>query len=100
MPAPLPQNPATANEDKMDDSKLKLGEIGHGDVVVPTSEEVDNVEVLEVDEKENRRVLRKIDWNLLPLLCVVYGLQFVSHLRRTLRHLQLGELHSSLGIIA
>lgn len=28
--------------------------------------------------EEDRRLLRKIDWNLMPLLCVVYGLNYLD----------------------
>lgn len=31
-------------------------------------------EVLRIDEATNKRLLRKIDMNIMPLLCVVYGL--------------------------
>lgn len=62
----------------MDDSKLKYDETMDGQVVEPVSDQLDNVGGFEVDEAESRRVLRKIDWHLMPLLCVVYGLQFVS----------------------
>lgn len=30
----------------------------------------------EITAEENKRVLRKIDWNLMPILCVIYWLQF------------------------
>lgn len=70
--------PPTTNEYEMDDSKLKYDETMDGQVVEPVSDQLDNVGGFEVDEAESRRVLRKIDWHLMPLLCVVYGLQFVS----------------------
>ncbi|KAK3076486.1 hypothetical protein LTS18_012874, partial [Coniosporium uncinatum] len=35
-------------------------------------------QVLEIDEATNKRLLRKIDWNLMPLLCVVYGLNYLD----------------------
>lgn len=30
-------------------------------------------EVVEIDEATNKRLLRIIDWNLMPIMCVVYG---------------------------
>lgn len=68
----------TTNEYEMDDNKIKYEENTDGEVVAPVPDQLDNVEAFEVDEAESRRVLRKIDWHLMPLLCVVYGLQFVS----------------------
>ncbi|KAL2208450.1 MFS general substrate transporter [Sarocladium strictum] len=31
-----------------------------------------------IDEETNRRLLRKIDWNLMPLMCIVYGLNYLD----------------------
>lgn len=67
----------------MNESKLKFDEATEESVAAPLSEQDGNAEAFEVDEKENRRVLRKVDWHVMPLLCVVYGLQYVSHQRRT-----------------
>jgi ACS family allantoate permease-like MFS transporter len=38
---------------------------------------VDTVET-PLSPEEDARIRRKIDWNLLPLLSLIYGLQFVS----------------------
>ena len=35
-------------------------------------------EVFEIDEATNKRLLRIIDWHLMPLLCVVYGLNYLD----------------------
>ncbi|KAI9836886.1 MAG: hypothetical protein M1819_001051 [Sarea resinae] len=35
-------------------------------------------QVIEIDEATSRRLLRKIDWNLMPLLCVIYGLNYLD----------------------
>jgi hypothetical protein len=50
-------------------------QVAGGDQVTPASQIIFDVDG---DEQENRKLLRKIDWHLMPLLCVVYGLQFVS----------------------
>lgn len=34
--------------------------------------------VIEIDDETNRRLLRKIDWNLMPIMCVVYGLNYLD----------------------
>jgi len=33
---------------------------------------------LEIDEATNRRLLRTIDWHLLPVMCIVYGLNYLD----------------------
>ena len=40
-------------------------------------------QALELDEATNRRLLRKIDWNIMPLMCVIYGLNYLG--RRSTR---------------
>ena len=35
-------------------------------------------EKLHVDETTNKRLLKKIDWNIMPLMCVVYGLNYLD----------------------
>ncbi|KAI4098302.1 MAG: hypothetical protein L6R37_006562 [Teloschistes peruensis] len=35
-------------------------------------------EILELDEATNKRLLRRIDIRLMPLLCVVYGLNYLD----------------------
>lgn len=35
-------------------------------------------EVIVLTPEEERRLLKKIDWNLMPLLCIVYGLNYLD----------------------
>lgn len=35
-------------------------------------------EVLVLDDATKRRLLRTIDWHLMPLLCIIYGLNFLD----------------------
>lgn len=35
-------------------------------------------QVLEISEETNRKLLRKIDWHLMPILCIVYGLNYLD----------------------
>jgi MFS transporter, ACS family, allantoate permease len=35
-------------------------------------------ETIEIDEATNKRLLRIIDWHLMPLLCVIYGLNYLD----------------------
>lgn len=38
----------------------------------------DNEGRIEIDEATNKRLLRIVDWNLIPLMCVVYGLNYLD----------------------
>lgn len=35
-------------------------------------------QVITIDEATNKRLLRRIDWNLIPLMCVIYGLNYLD----------------------
>lgn len=35
-------------------------------------------EVIELDEATNKRLLRKIDWHLMPIMCLVYAMNFLD----------------------
>ena len=39
---------------------------------------VDQEGPIEISEAENRRLLRIIDFNILPLMCVVYGINYLD----------------------
>jgi ACS family allantoate permease-like MFS transporter len=34
--------------------------------------------VITIDEATNKRLLRIIDWHLMPLMCIVYGLNYLD----------------------
>lgn len=35
-------------------------------------------QVITIDEATNRRLLRIIDWHMMPLMCVVYGMNYLD----------------------
>lgn len=35
-------------------------------------------EALEIDEATNKRLLRTIDWHMMPLMCFVYGMNYLD----------------------
>ncbi|KAK6366454.1 Allantoate permease [Lithohypha guttulata] len=35
-------------------------------------------EIIEIDEATNKRLLRIIDWHLMPIMCVVYGINYLD----------------------
>ena len=54
-------------------------------------------EVLILDEATNKRLLRKIDLRLMPLLCVIYGLNFLD--KTTLSYASIMGLQTDLGLV-
>lgn len=35
-------------------------------------------ETIELDESTNRRLLRTIDWHLMPIMCCIYGMNYLD----------------------
>jgi hypothetical protein len=54
-------------------------------------------EVIEIDEATNKRLLRIIDWHLLPLLCVVYGLNYLD--KTTLSYASIMGIKKDIGLV-
>ena len=88
-----------ATSDSMADEKLPntppemekvIGPIDAGDGAVPAKilkhaydadeamKAFEGHEILHVDEATNKRLLKKIDLNIMPLMCVVYGLNYLD----------------------
>jgi Major Facilitator Superfamily len=53
-------------------------------------------EVIEIDEASNKRLLRRIDWNLIALMCVVYGLNYLD--KTTLSYASVMGLQKDIGL--
>lgn len=53
-------------------------------------------EIIEIDEATSKRLLRRIDWNLIPLLCVVYGLNYLD--KTTLSYASVMGLQKDIGL--
>lgn len=39
-------------------------------------------EAIELDEATNRRLVRTIDWHIMPIMCLVYAMNFLDSMRR------------------
>jgi ACS family allantoate permease-like MFS transporter len=37
-----------------------------------------NGEIVVIDDETNKRLLRQIDWHIMPILCVVYGMNYLD----------------------
>ncbi|KAI4195981.1 MAG: hypothetical protein LQ350_006865 [Teloschistes chrysophthalmus] len=53
-------------------------------------------EILELDEATNKRLLRRIDLRLMPLLCVVYGLNYLD--KTTLSYASIMGIKKDIGL--
>ncbi|KAH0490712.1 hypothetical protein TgHK011_002169 [Trichoderma gracile] len=79
---------ATDTVDKTEKLDLEqtptLGVAEKGEVIQLDADEALNAvagldtSALRFDEETERRLLRKIDWNLMPLMCIVYGLNYLD----------------------
>ncbi|KAF2720976.1 membrane transporter [Polychaeton citri CBS 116435] len=54
-------------------------------------------EVIEIDEATNQRLLRRIDWNLMPVMCVVYGLNFLD--KTTISYASVMGIKKDIGLV-
>lgn len=43
-------------------------------------------ETIELDESTNRRLLKTIDWHLMPIMCCIYGMNYLDSKFRAIRH--------------
>ena len=69
----LPPYPTKTGQSKS--APLKLDK--DADEALQAFEGLDG-ETLVIDEQTNRQLLRKIDWNMMPLMCVIYGLNYLD----------------------
>ncbi|KAF2173980.1 hypothetical protein M409DRAFT_62172 [Zasmidium cellare ATCC 36951] len=53
-------------------------------------------EVITIDEATNKRLLRRIDWNLMPVMCIVYGLNYLD--KTTLSYASIMGLKTDLNL--
>lgn len=54
-------------------------------------------EVVEIDEETNKRLLRAIDWHLIPVMCVVYGLNFLD--KTTISYASVMGIKEDIGLV-
>jgi ACS family allantoate permease-like MFS transporter len=56
-----------------------------------------NGEVVEIDEATNKRLLRIIDWHLMPLLCLIYGLNYLD--KTTLSYASIMGIKTDINLV-
>ena len=54
-------------------------------------------EVIEIDAATNKRLLRLIDWNLIPIMCVVYGLNYLD--KTTISYASVMGIKKDIGLV-
>lgn len=57
-----------------------------------------NGEIIHIDEATNKRLLRKIDLHIMPLLCIVYGLNYLD--KTTLSYANVMGIKTDIGLKA
>ncbi|KKY36428.1 putative mfs allantoate [Diaporthe ampelina] len=73
---PEPGTAASGNDEKAG-TVLKHADRNNADEALRVLQG-ENGEAIELSPEDERRLLRKIDWNLMPLLCLVYGLNYLD----------------------
>ncbi|KAJ5902703.1 Major facilitator superfamily domain general substrate transporter [Penicillium taxi] len=56
-----------------------------------------NGETIELDESTNRRLLRTIDWHMMPIMCCVYGMNFLD--KTTLSYASVMGIKKDLNLV-
>ena len=54
-------------------------------------------QIIEIDEATNKRLLRRIDWNLMPIMCVVYGLNYLD--KTTISYASIMGIQADIGLV-
>ncbi|KAK5138019.1 hypothetical protein LTR08_005816 [Meristemomyces frigidus] len=54
-------------------------------------------QVIEIDEATNKRLLRRIDWNLIPVMCIVYGLNYLD--KTTISYASIMGIKKDIGLV-
>ncbi|CAK1366786.1 unnamed protein product [Cercospora beticola] len=54
-------------------------------------------ELIDIDEATNKRLRKIIDWNLMPIMCTIYGLQYLD--KTTLSYASIMGLQTDLGLV-
>lgn len=72
-----PVEPAAQNDDIEVGKILRHADKNDADEALKVIQGVEG-ETIVLTPEEEKRLLRKIDWNMMPLLCLVYGLNYLD----------------------
>ncbi|EED21857.1 MFS allantoate transporter, putative [Talaromyces stipitatus ATCC 10500] len=71
----MDEKQATVSDRHVDERILKHSH--DADEALQAIQQIDG-QVIEIDAETNKRLLRIIDWHLMPLMCVVYGMNYLD----------------------
>lgn len=71
-----------ANVDQLEQAEQKIEKHGHDVDEAMKAFEALQGETIELDEATNRRLLRTVDWHIMPIMCFVYGMNYLDSARR------------------
>lgn len=74
--SPLPQDSVSLDNGRHIDERI-LKHSHDADVALQAIQQADG-QIIEIDAATNKRLLRIIDWHLMPLMCVVYGMNYLD----------------------
>lgn len=74
--SPLPEDAVSVDNGRHIDERI-LKHSHDADVALQAIQQADG-QVIEIDAATNKRLLRIIDWHLMPLMCVVYGMNYLD----------------------
>jgi ACS family allantoate permease-like MFS transporter len=74
--SPPLQFPVSIDDGRHIDERI-LKHSHDADVALQAIQQADG-QVIEIDAATNKRLLRIIDWHLMPLMCVVYGMNYLD----------------------
>src|SRR5689334_23246367 len=95
LPSGRTVSPVRVPEKRVSVSSAKILKHSH-DADIALSAFADG-EVLILDEETNKRLLRTIDWHLMPLMCVVYGLNYLD--KTTLSYASIMGIKKDIGLV-
>lgn len=71
-----------AKTDQLGHVEPKIEKHGHDVDEAMRAFEALQGETIELDEATNRRLLRTVDWHIMPIMCFVYGMNYLDSAKR------------------
>lgn len=99
MPSGRDISPPSADVTSTTDRKMSADVekiIAHSNDADEALQAFSNGEVIEIDEATNKRLLRTIDWHLMPIMCCVYGINYLD--KTTISYASVMGLKVDLGL--
>ena len=98
--AAMPSTAAAANDEKGPARMGSMVSINHpidADEAMNAFAGLEAGETLVLDEATNKRILRRIDLHIMPIMCIVYAMNFLD--KTTLSYASIMGLGKDLGLV-